>query len=391
MLEALVEGWLASRPASAASPTSEQAAQRATSPLSYPPAALRPWIRLVPEAHAAAAGSRPWIMVEPGTHVAGDQLADLLRTISRTPESDRPARVVLDSATVEGDVQVMGTTDLSGVTLSFTGTRFIGELWLHGDCTRVGAVKAEITGDLYLGTGLDGAVQEIDLNEATVRGRLAVGGRVETLTARHAHFPSRAAFELVGPSTLLLGGTDFGSEVILQSQGPDGSILLGEARFRGSFTCWMDGGRTFDATRARFEAAGDLGQIQSQQIGLDHAVFDRHVSAEAQAETVDLRGVSFAGGANLLISAGELSVREASFGRGTSIGILNANDDPTPRRPALADLASTDCAGLSLSGFDVRQTAFSGAHNLDKLRLDGVTEFPLSPPASLDPPFWPRW
>jgi uncharacterized protein YjbI with pentapeptide repeats len=285
---------------------------------------------------------------------------------------------VFEEATFEGDALFVGASFQGGV--SFTRATFkrtAGFLWgkFKGSAD---FEKTTFEGDaLFEGVRFEG---DAWFSRTTFEGRaqfLGVG------------FKGRARF----PDTTFRG-----------SVGLNASIFEGDAEFTGATferqvslsPALFHGEATFD--RAVFMQARQLGPLLAgPQVSLSDVVFEKWVQLEIATATLHMGRIQFLSGAQIRVRWASIVLDSASLAapsilsgvpalkgwseeRFTRIG--NA-DRPGPRvdpwRPRLLTLARSDVAGLRISNVDLQACRFVGAHNLDKLRIEGRPLFALPP------------
>ncbi len=163
-----------------------------------------------------------------------------------------------------------------------------------------------------------------------------------------------------------------------------GATFEGEAVF--SFTTFEDEAWFGGAT---FEQARQLGpMLVRKQLRLDQAVFKQRIQIEVGAAAVCCQRVRFPSGVQLRLRWASVVLDDADLA-GPSIlaGIppFPELDEgrfarawarlPPPHddgaRPRLLSVRSADLVGLTMSNVDLRACRFLGAHNLDKLRIEG--------------------
>jgi uncharacterized protein YjbI with pentapeptide repeats len=141
----------------------------------------------------------------------------------------------------------------------------------------------------------------------------------------------------------------------------------------------------------------------------EDAAFERAPEIDLDALRLSLRRARFPQGAALHIRWAEISADEADFSGPT---LLSSPDELSPlddrgfrlcwietqleTRPQsrILSLRGAHVANLVLSGVDVRACRFAGAHQLDKVRIEGTAQFELAPKGWTRtrpwPPSW-RW
>src|SRR6266540_2889581 len=141
---------------------------------------------------------------------------------------------------------------------------------------------------------------------------------------------------------------------------------------------------------ARFPQARDLGPVLVRgRLTLEDAVFDQPVRIQAAAAVVDCSGARFSGGAQLRLRYAAVALADANLAE----PVILAGVPPFPGvddadlahylewpaseagaawRPRLLSVERADVAGLHLADTDLRACRFSGAQNLDRMRIEGV-------------------
>jgi hypothetical protein len=171
----------------------------------------------------------------------------------------------------------------------------------------------------------------------------------------------------------------------------DGRSFLGSASFTGELR--LDDARfrhevTFE--RARFETAEQLGPFLADQVVLDRAQFDAHVTLDLRARELSLAGARLTHGGVLRLQETTLWLDGAVLGGTTAVvgaEVLLADD--TPAEPAdreaflgtaaIASIRGVDASRLVLSGVDLTSCRFAAAYQLDRLRIEGRCRFGTSP------------
>jgi uncharacterized protein YjbI with pentapeptide repeats len=185
--------------------------------------------------------------------------------------------------------------------------------------------------------------------------------------------------------------------------------------------------------RAAFEQARGIGPVLAHRgLALDDARFAHPVRIEVSTTGLCCRRAQFSGGVQFWLRWARVVLDDSQFAAPSTVtGIPRLSDDKLARneqqiarawrrllarqvseRPRLLSLRRANVAGLGLSGVDLSDCRFAGAHNLDKLRLDADVLWLISP-ASLKwdwrtviaeerswrtgrssrwiAPSWPRW
>jgi uncharacterized protein YjbI with pentapeptide repeats len=210
----------------------------------------------------------------------------------------------------------------------------------------------------------------------------------EDVTFEGATFLGKAYF----PAVRFVHWADFG-RATFQGQVLFGLAIFGEAISLDEATFH----RRVSFDGSTFERARRLGpMVVRTQLLLDAAVFKERIQIEIAAAVVCARAVRFAGGALLRVRWAQIVLEDADLA--TPVILASATGSfpqeekferqwtdrrlPESQQPRLLSLRRADIAGLTVSGIDLRACRFAGAHNLDKLRIEGTPK--LAPP----PPGW---
>jgi hypothetical protein len=141
------------------------------------------------------------------------------------------------------------------------------------------------------------------------------------------------------------------------------------ARFRG-------GGFQASAvfTGATFARARTIGPIEvAQTLDLDRVAFGAPVRIRVGADLVSCKGTQFQSLTTIdLLLTGDVTLEEAAFAEPSTV--TGRASGPKPR---VVGLDRANVAHLTLADLDLRDCSFLGVHNLDGLRFEGGTEFPL--------------
>ncbi|WNV83716.1 pentapeptide repeat-containing protein [Umezawaea sp. Da 62-37] len=224
--------------------------------------------------------------------------------------------------------------------------------------------------------------------------------------------------------TKFMGDAGFNRVKFNEDVGFNRATFARDARFgRAEFArgLWVDDAtfaRVADFSRAVFTSATKFGPVIAESVALDEALFVKRVVAEVEAGWVSTQGTRFDGGVELRVRQARLWLRRTSFGASSSVsravapftpaineksggesaerakrevGMVEESQSPTigTRRgvigvevptPQVLSLQETDVSQLTLSDVDVQWCRFAGAHQLEKLRLEGRSPF-NQPPA----------
>jgi uncharacterized protein YjbI with pentapeptide repeats len=164
-----------------------------------------------------------------------------------------------------------------------------------------------------------------------------------------------------------------------------GASVQGEARFSG----------------ASFERATQVGPLLARQVVFDGAVFSAGVQLEVTAAAVCARWAQFPAGVHLRLRFASVVLDDANLATTAILtgvpswfpGLELEEQQVAPRwpqlppgpgmrqwQPRLLSICRADVAGLRLADVDLRACRFVGAHNLDKLRIEGTPQLALPPP-----------
>jgi uncharacterized protein YjbI with pentapeptide repeats len=181
-----------------------------------------------------------------------------------------------------------------------------------------------------------------------------------------------------------------------------GATFQGSARFdRATFQSGAAfGGVSFrgraEFVGASFEHATQVGPLLARQLVLDGAVFGARVQLDVTAAAVCARRTQFPAGVYLRLRYATVNLYGANLaapailaGAPSPFPELAAQEQriargwerlpPGPRqqrwRPRLQSIRRADVAGLHLADVDLRACRFAGAHNLDRLRIEGAPLF----------------
>jgi uncharacterized protein YjbI with pentapeptide repeats len=150
--------------------------------------------------------------------------------------------------------------------------------------------------------------------------------------------------------------------------------------------------------RAQFPEVRALGPFQAWgRVSLDEASFSAPILIEAAALQVSLVGATFTEAATLRLRFVEIVLDGALFMKPSTISFaenafrfrsgkgvkeIAVEMDNRPPRPRLLSLRRVDVATLVLGNLDLSACLFNGAHNLERLRIEGPLSFALTPGAS---------
>jgi uncharacterized protein YjbI with pentapeptide repeats len=182
-------------------------------------------------------------------------------------------------------------------------------------------------------------------------------------------------------------GAEFGATFL-------GSAWFAEAVFQGG--AWFGGanfaGRAAEFDSVIFEQARMFGPLFARELVLDYAVFRSRVQIEVVAAALCARRAQFPAGVQFRLRWASVVLDDADLaGPAILVGAppFDWFDEehfarrmrrlPPVRvrdgRPRLLSLRRADVAGLTVANADLQTCRFLGAHNLDKLRVDGNARF----------------
>jgi uncharacterized protein YjbI with pentapeptide repeats len=222
----------------------------------------------------------------------------------------------------------------------------------------------------------------INFNGATIQGSAAFDGATIRGNAnfRLATFQSSAGFSGV----TFEGDAQFKSATFQGDAGFNDATFHGDAEFDG----------------AMFGRAKQFGPLLARKgLDLDSVQFAQLVRIEASTISLCCRGGQFPGGVqfrlhwagvvledtdipapSLLIGIPSLASKElASAEQQMAADWKQEYAGQVSEQPRLLSLRRTNVAGLGLANVDLAGCRFSGAHNLDELRLEADVAFRLSP------------
>ncbi len=289
-----------------------------------------------------------------GTLIAADVMAAVFEAVKQ----DGTARF--------GEARFERATFSGGA--KFEEAEFRGNAWFGGAVVNgvawfnktqfskyAGFEGAQFSGD----AGFDGA----EFNEDAEFDRAQFSG---TASFKKAEFRKYAGF----------GEAEFDGDA-----GFNGAVFSGIAGFEG----------------AQFRAARGLGPlIVKGELSLDQAAFWAPILIQVTASRLSLVGAGFQEAATLRVRFADITLDGAAFSKPSTISFaespfqmlrggeledhaLEAGD--RPRQPRLLSVRLADVSNLVQGGLDLSACLFQGAHNLEKLRIEGPLEFDLTPAA----------
>jgi uncharacterized protein YjbI with pentapeptide repeats len=333
-----------------------------------------------------------------GVTISSTLLKKILDSTPGNP-NDRvmSGEVLFDKATFESDV---GFADVTFESFAgFYGATFQGDVvfyqatfqhnvWFRG---AIFQGDAAFEGAIFQGdAGFDGVTFQGDAEFA--------GATFEANTTFEvATFQSTAWFDKVA----IQGNAEFDAVTVQGDAWFRGATFQGDATF-GWVT--IQGNARF--LRATFERARQFGPLlASRGLNLDGVQFAQPVRIEASTISMSCRRARFPGGVQFWLRWADVVLDDTDIPAPsllTGIPRLTSNsslaseqlasaeqriardwDQEHPghvsERPRVLSLQRANVAGLGLANVDLSGCRFSGAHNLDKLRLEVDVPFKLSP------------
>lgn len=214
---------------------------------------------------------------------------------------------------------------------------------------------------------------------------------IATTFRRHTSFDSGTRFEgSANFSWARFHDAWFSSSLFLQEASFHAATFEGLARFDGTIFR-----RSVHFSAASFEQARLLGpMVIRNELVLTEASFRRRVLVYASCATACCQGTQFLDGVHLQLSWAQVVLDDAALAGPSLLSGSQPSDEevfsaiwerlaPPPRaerwRPRLLSLRRADVAGLTISNIDLRACRFAGAHNLDRLRIEGQSLFASTP------------
>ena len=179
----------------------------------------------------------------------------------------------------------------------------------------------------------------------------------------------------------------------------EGAIFRGEAVFdRADFQerAWFHEARfcgVASFVRVSFERATRVGSLVARELVLDGALFRARVHLAVTAAEVCAQQSRFPGGVHLQLRYASIALDDADLAGPAILAgdpmPLSAHEEQVERdgewlppgpgsepwRPRLLSICRANVAGLHLAHVDLRVCRFAGAHNLDRLRIEGAPLF----------------
>lgn len=145
---------------------------------------------------------------------------------------------------------------------------------------------------------------------------------------------------------------------------------------------------SFFSTNFRDEAQFNEARFTGETLTMTGAVFSQAVVLEVEPSELHFASVSANGGATLRVQRADIVLDGTVFARPSSVTSIPLpgkgyerydRPDPSKEKARLVSLRGLDVANLSLADLDLGPCLFQGAHNLDKLRLEGNITFAKPP------------
>lgn len=284
---------------------------------------------------------------------------------------------------------------------------------LHPEQLDVALSRLEPWTDLHAqGTTISTALLERILG--AVRRRIGVARFDDAVFEGDADFYRSTFRTAVFARAAFRGIARFGGAVFHENVNFKEATFHDHAAFTGST---IRGVAMFDG--AVFAIAERLGPLDADRLVLSRATFARRVEVEAATLDLMCTRTRFEAEATLRLRYACVEMGSAVFGAPSSIsaahqpfrlssGSLEGRmrehsrhpptgslpPRPVPETPLMISLRGVDAAGLVLTDMDLARCRFAGAHNLDKLRLEGACTFgtpPSRPQFTLGWPPMRRW
>jgi uncharacterized protein YjbI with pentapeptide repeats len=322
-----------------------------------------------------------------GVVISAELLQQLLAAAPRTDDRPTFTAARFDRATFQGEAG-FGGASFQG-TASFDRATFQGEAWF---------VRASFQG-----------AAEFDRASFQDTARFTAASLQGTASFDRATFQGEAWFDGVSfqgeawfvrasfQGEARFGGATFRDAVGFGRASFQGAVGFGRASFQGAVgfgrASFQGEARFF---RANFKHATQVGPLLARQLVLDGAVFGARVQLDVTAAAVCARRTQFPAGAHLRLRYATVVLDDANLaapailaGAPSPFPQLEEHEQqvtrgwarlpPGPReqrwRPRLLSVRRADVAGLRLADTDLRACRFVGAHNLDRLRIEGAPLF----------------
>ncbi len=360
-----------------------------------------------------------------GTTLTAEHLELILEALARQPgtgEGQEPRRsLLLTRSTILapldlGSIALGGDLDLNGASISgdviLSSARIAGRVSVSGvSARRVRIQDSELGSIVSTGGEIESIyvylcrVREgLHLSNLTASGAVAVlntsfGEAVHVSRCRAGEDFSLTHSPIAGPvhfhdnmvdGEATFEGSTFGSEVSILDCTIQGELRFGTAIFDENLTVYRSSigglfslhstqvkGDYIDIGQCTFGAEGVLGPASViDSVGLKQCEFAGQVTADlsfVREGKVDLTGSRFRAGLTARLSNTEIFFSRVEIQAPSVIGPSSAlsTGAGAGRPPKLIELVGTNVANLTLSGADLSACRFSGAFNLDQLRING--------------------
>jgi uncharacterized protein YjbI with pentapeptide repeats len=295
-----------------------------------------------------------------------------------------------DGATIEGAARFDGTTfkgDATSSEATFKGDARFGEATFKGAAWfsqatfegNAGFFRAKFEGDAWFSWAIfEGAAG-----------------------FRRARFEGAAGFDgttFKGPAEF--DGATFKGNPLFDDAAFEGDAGFSRATFKGAAR--FDGATFKGAARfdgVPFEQARRIGPLFAKQLVLDEAVFRERVQLDVAAAVLSAQRTQFPAGVQFPLRWASVILDDANLAAPAILAVAepfpelgNAEQNAAVRgwdlppgllaqqgQPQLLSLCRADVAGLRVANVDLRACRFVGAHNLDKLRIEGEPLFARTP------------
>jgi uncharacterized protein YjbI with pentapeptide repeats len=252
--------------------------------------------------------------------------------------------------------------------------------------------RAEFAGATFRG--------EAQFNQATFQDEAVFEGTIFQNEAlfNGATFQDLAWFtQAIFQNGAVFAGTIFQNDAWFDEATFRGEAWFGMAIFQdgaGFDRVTFHGTAAFD--QASFERARQVGPLLARWLSLDDIVFGARVQLDVTAATLCARRTQFPTGVHLRLRYATVDLDDANLaapailaGAPIPFPTLEEQEEqlargwkrlpPGPRqqrwRPRLMSMRRADVAGLRLADVDLSACRFVGAHNLDRLRIEGAPVF----------------
>jgi uncharacterized protein YjbI with pentapeptide repeats len=228
---------------------------------------------------------------------------------------------------------------------------------------------------------------EAEFEKATFHGKASFAAATFQGKAEFTH----ATFKLWGHfyRTTFQGDAMFGGTTFEWDAGFERATFQGTAWFHHAI---FQHSAIFN--EATFQRAGQVGPLLAKRVMLEGAVFQERAQIDIAAAAVSAWRAQFPAGVQLRLRWASVVLDDANLAApailaGAPSPFEHLDEDnaarrwerlpPGPRtqrwRPRLLSLCRADVAGLRVADVDLRACRFNGAHNLDKLRIEGEPLF----------------